>query len=169
MQNYKALQVLLENGAKITNEEHGKYLIQATYDGRGDILEIMLENGIDANYRCNKRETALFIGVRMKNYAICKQLIEYGADINIKNVFGISPQTLVNEQNCDYLTELFSQSHKLRILFMHKQYKSINIENLSTSESEKNLSRPLSKHKQHIIKTRESDKNICNCCQKFNN
>ncbi len=70
---------------------------------------MLLEAGIDSNYKNIEGETALFQAVRRNNYNITNLLLKYQADINIKNPLGETVMQLAAQTNNDKLEQLLMQ------------------------------------------------------------
>ena len=75
------------------NEDFIRYFIASgniRMRNNGKVIEL-LNKGADINFRDENGNTALFYGAVQGDEDILKILIEYGADINIKNNYGMDP------------------------------------------------------------------------------
>jgi len=112
--NYYALHVLLNRGANLTTEEHGKYLIQAAIEGRNEVVKLLLEKGVNANFKDKLKETALFKSVRSGYYHTSEILIKYGAKVKSKNHEGITVIDLAREKKSQILIKLLDNAPEIR-------------------------------------------------------
>ncbi|MFW5891011.1 MAG: ankyrin repeat domain-containing protein, partial [bacterium] len=114
--NFFEVADFVDNGANVNKTNGSGYtpvmILSRTYNSeiysKGEsfaILKLLLENGADLNYKHKKNgNTALHYAVAKQNYLLVLKLIDYGADVNIKNKSGLTPlgnslNTLVREYN----------------------------------------------------------------------
>lgn len=92
--NAKDVLKLIQDGAKMELAMSGMYtgfyvLHAAVSIGRPDLVEILLENGADANAKTSIGRTALHVACSTKRKAGCKDIIQklllHGADLNAQN------------------------------------------------------------------------------------
>ena len=71
--------MLIDSGAKLTSEEHGKYLLKSAETGNIRLIRMMIKNGVDANWTNKEGESALQRAMEKEQIGSCKVLIECGA------------------------------------------------------------------------------------------
>lgn len=87
IRDFESVKLMLTSS---TDEVKGQALVRAAAFGFYEIVEILLKNGVDANSRISKgKYTALmYASYRRDSIEIVKLLIEYGADVNLKDYRG---------------------------------------------------------------------------------
>lgn len=105
------VQLLIDNGAKISNDERDTPLHLAALFGHEEIMEILLRTGADPNVFNNIGDTPLHVAVsKASNVSIIEILLKNGSNIHLKNAFGQLPIQLAVENNCkDVVKVLLSQ------------------------------------------------------------
>src|SRR5690606_28578954 len=82
------VQVLLDKGAAIENYGYA-HLVRATYLGNLEVMEMLVERGIDPNKKDPiLGNTLLHIMSRIGQVYVVKKLIDLGAKINLQNKEG---------------------------------------------------------------------------------
>eukprot|EP00826_Nyctotherus_ovalis_P015049 TRINITY_DN14242_c0_g1_i4.p1 TRINITY_DN14242_c0_g1~~TRINITY_DN14242_c0_g1_i4.p1 ORF type:complete len:253 (-),score=69.66 TRINITY_DN14242_c0_g1_i4:111-869(-) len=112
-ENYDALQLLFERGAVLTTEEHGKYLIKAATLGKAHIVQLLLDQGIDVNFKDKHKETAIFKSVRNKYWRTSEVLVKNGADVRTKNFEGTTPLDLAKQERLFLIAKLLESGSAL--------------------------------------------------------
>ncbi|KPA08851.1 protein phosphatase 6 regulatory ankyrin repeat subunit A, partial [Candidatus Magnetomorum sp. HK-1] len=64
-----------------------------------DLVKLLIENGIDINYKCNDGRTALLLAFKYDHFEIAKYLIEKGADISNKKTDGLMTPLMYASKN----------------------------------------------------------------------
>lgn len=88
------IEALIELGCDVNEEpnRHGHTpLFAAIWNNRPEVIELLLVNGVDFNFRNNEGGTALHIAASRGNTEIAQLLIDHGLDINVTNNFGEKP------------------------------------------------------------------------------
>lgn len=136
-ENYDFMEALLERGAVLTSEEHGKYLIKAASVGNANIVQLLLDKGINVDFKDKYKETALFKSVRNKYWHTTEILVNNGANVNLKNFEGITPLQLAQQQKLQFILKLLenpSNKTKLNNKYIDGDNKSL-LQTGSTSKS----------------------------------
>ena len=98
--NLDAVTLLLERGAKrtlslrqkgVTSILHWASRISTTPERSLAMTRIMVEHGMDVNFRGMKDDTPLLTAVLNKNPGVADFLLNVGACVNVRNVFGATP------------------------------------------------------------------------------
>lgn len=178
--NINAISVLLERGASIVNEEHGKYLIKSAITNNTGTLEKLLMNGVDPNYKDKTGETAIFKSIRNQAYYITKQLIKYGADTTTQNKKHITPYILAKETKSHLMMDLLtpnthskSKSLNKSCFYGNKRVGSV-IESRTITRSSivsnESLKKEVQKQPYKQIRiVAEREKHTCGCCLRLMN
>ena len=86
---------------------YGSPLMAAVIKGYPNIVNVLLDHGVNPNLTDAKGTTAGHYAVMFKNYDIIKQLIKVNTDFNIKNNVGKSAMDFAIDYNDIKLNELF--------------------------------------------------------------
>lgn len=78
---------------------HKSVLTDVVSTGRWSLIKLFLDSGLNPNYVNAEGLSLLESAVRSNNIAIATMLIEYGADVNLKNKFGIGPIDCFNSED----------------------------------------------------------------------
>ncbi len=78
----------------------------ATEKGNKEVVELLLEKGVDIEARDVQKRTALHIAVKNGDFEITELLLEKGADIEATELFGRTPLHFAAEEGQKELTEL---------------------------------------------------------------
>ena len=86
--NETAIQLLLDHGAQVDwkDKEGNAPLHWAVPEGHQNAVEVLLKNRADANVRDSNFTTPLYGAIFYES--IARMLLSYGADVNVKNIFG---------------------------------------------------------------------------------
>lgn len=115
--------ILLENDAKVDRKCYGKRtpLIYAVQNKRQDYIRILLEHKAKVNMRDRYGRSPLWHAVKYHKASI-RILMEYGADINAKDVCGdtLALMAFANEGEDGVAELLVKQVHELSSKLMRK-------------------------------------------------
>jgi len=93
--------VLLLDEEKITAESVGidgdTPLHVALWQGRTELVSLLIEAGADVNAVGDMSETPLHIALRKKNLSAIKEILSSGADMSLLSEFGQSPKGMAEE------------------------------------------------------------------------
>lgn len=80
----KMVQILLENGAQITNKSYDRsVLITAAREGRINVVQLLLNRGADINIRNDQNQTALIIAALFAHERLVLFLLGHGAYLDV--------------------------------------------------------------------------------------
>ena len=115
MRNYKMAKFLIDSGANINVKNHYGMtpLINVIYNDDYNMCQILINSGADVNLGRGKinNNSALHIAVDNGNLDIVKLLIKSGANLNFKNIYGITPIQYALYR-ADVLSEKFDDDSK---------------------------------------------------------
>lgn len=78
------VRVLLEAGASLESDDDDSLLSAAVWQGHGQIVDLLLEHGVDPNEQRKNSPPALFWAVGFNKSAIARRLLDAGADPNAR-------------------------------------------------------------------------------------
>jgi hypothetical protein len=90
----EAVRKLLEYGADINANDGSSALHIAISEGQTDIVDFLLEKGIDTSLLNTDSETALFLAIRARDVATVRKLLAHGCPLDTVNVHDDSPLSL---------------------------------------------------------------------------
>ncbi|XP_025087287.1 ankyrin-2-like [Pomacea canaliculata] len=73
------------------------------------ILELLVVKGINLNCRCPNIGTALHMAVKEQKWSFAERLVEFGADVNERDLEGLSILHIIASQKMDYRSHDFTQ------------------------------------------------------------
>ena len=174
-ENYYALQLLIQRGANITTEEHGKYLIKVASEGRTDVVQLLLNRGINPNFVDKQKETALFKSIKNRYFHTSELLIKYGANTKLKNSDNLSPLDLARMQKSQLIINLLEDACEIRRKHQEtlkmtdslEDDKGFSVTRGSYKSNTENYIRKNNKRliKEIVLEGRED----CGCCHKISN
>lgn len=86
--------------------------------GHGNLVEILLENGADANIKVVDGKTPLYVAALNGHGRVVEILLENGADISIKDNWGSTPFSAATESgNYFLLNQALCKSAKNYLFF----------------------------------------------------
>ena len=83
--NTSALRVLLVRGAKLSSEEHGRYLIKAAKAGNEEVFQILRAHDVKAEMKEEERDGAIQEALEHNNHKAYKLLLEFNKPPRINN------------------------------------------------------------------------------------
>lgn len=95
----------------------------SSYKGHTDVVEFLLQKGAQVNAQANCQASAMHYASECGHLEICSMLIDYGADVNIKNEYGMTPFIQAAERTKEDVVEMYCKREKL---LTKEQVKSIN-------------------------------------------
>ncbi len=108
----RAIKLLVKYGAKVNVKSKDGFspLCLEVANNHLDTAKALLDAGADVNYKICHGGTALFF---CKTIKMLKLLIEYGADINVKNDYGYMViETTPHKEIAKYINNLYMQNAK---------------------------------------------------------
>ncbi len=76
---------MVERGAVLTSEDHGKYLIKYSERNNESMVKYLLKHGVDPNWTNKYGECALFKAMLRRSQRACQVLVKKGASLDIMN------------------------------------------------------------------------------------
>jgi len=122
---YKALELLLDNGANPNIKEHNKFRnvlhVALTGDNEGcynEIAKLILSRGCDVNAQDASGFTALHMAVNMGDESLCSLFLNYGADPKVTTNHGANAISLATKLKrvdlARFLTDRYDRVSSLR-------------------------------------------------------
>ena len=84
---------LLDAGAdpELEDDAHWRAIHHVAFNGRLEVTELLLSNGVDVNIRAARGETPLWVAAGYGRTQVVEYLLKNGADPNIANNAGETP------------------------------------------------------------------------------
>ncbi|GFR98468.1 LOW QUALITY PROTEIN: ankyrin repeat protein [Elysia marginata] len=109
--NVPVVQTLLRNNANMYGEYRGSTaLTLACCGNKIDIVLMLLDAGMDVNHVSGKKQTALWVAVENKHYALAEILIKRGANVNIATTGNVTILMHALRHNTAAFSELIIKS-----------------------------------------------------------
>lgn len=96
--NFKAVELLLKYGAEINPNDNSVPLSIALYHNNYIIADYLISQGANVNLTDENNRTALFDVAVLSEFSKCEYLIKNGADITIKDKYGITPEMIIKNK-----------------------------------------------------------------------
>jgi FOG: Ankyrin repeat len=78
----------------------------AAFGGQKEIVETLINDGVDMNRTVNDGTTALMVATLQGHYSIVKLLLEKGADKTVKNNYGMTALSISRQGGYDEILAL---------------------------------------------------------------
>lgn len=107
-QNYEAVKLLVEKGAKINAKQGDGItpLMFAVEKGNLEIAQFLIDNGADVNSRANNKNTPLITAAWFGQAECSELLIKNGANVNLKQCDGFTALHFASEKDFKEVAEV---------------------------------------------------------------